>query len=138
MEKTIHFEPKDIVEKKFKPDVKGYSAIEVDRYLDLVIEDYQTFNEEITKLRNEIASMKNSSGGVYKENELLIKSNAALIEQKKQLEIENASMKNQLSGIKPGDSINAENMDYIKKIRQYESFLHSEGYSLNDLKSKKQ
>ena len=137
MEKVIHFTPQDIVNKKFKSGVKGYQALEVDQYLDMVIEDYQTYAREIERLKNEINSIKASSGGMVSENESLVKANAVLVEQKRRLEIENASMKSQLEGIRPGDSVTAENMDYIKKMRQYEKFLYDEGYNPNVLRSKK-
>lgn len=36
-----------IYEKEFQVDLKGYSATQVDEFLDQVIEDYQTFEEKI-------------------------------------------------------------------------------------------
>lgn len=39
-----------IYEKEFNVDVKGYSAPEVDEFLDLVIEDYQTYEEKLEEL----------------------------------------------------------------------------------------
>ena len=39
--------PQDIVEKDFKINARGYSAQEVDKFLDLVIKDYTEFNKQI-------------------------------------------------------------------------------------------
>ena len=35
-----------ILEKKFKTEISGYSAREVDEYLDQILEDYRKFEEE--------------------------------------------------------------------------------------------
>ena len=42
--------PQDIVEKDFKINARGYSAQEVDKFLDLVIKDYTEFNKQIKRL----------------------------------------------------------------------------------------
>ena len=54
-----------ILDKSFNIDDKGYAALEVDQFLDDILEDYQTFDEVIknyeniiNELRVEIASHK--------------------------------------------------------------------------------
>ena len=42
MEK-LNLTPEQILEKTFNVDFKGYSAKEVDEFLDVILEDYQTF-----------------------------------------------------------------------------------------------
>lgn len=37
----------DILDKEFHVDFKGYNALEVDQFLDLVIQDYETFESII-------------------------------------------------------------------------------------------
>jgi DivIVA domain-containing protein len=44
---------KDILEKEFKSGVRGYKQEEVDKYLDLIIKDYETFHQEIEDLQQE-------------------------------------------------------------------------------------
>lgn len=39
-----------IYEKEFHVDVKGYAPVEVDEFLDQIIEDYQTYDEKIEEL----------------------------------------------------------------------------------------
>ena len=39
----------EIYEKEFHVDFKGYNAVEVDQFLDLVLEDYQYFEDLIEK-----------------------------------------------------------------------------------------
>jgi len=45
----------DILEKDFKIDTRGYRPQEVDRFLDVIIKDY----EEMTKIINELENDKN-------------------------------------------------------------------------------
>ncbi|OLS40284.1 cell division regulator GpsB [Bacillus sp. MRMR6] len=44
---------KDILEKEFKTGVRGYKQEDVDKYLDLIIKDYETFHQEIEELQQE-------------------------------------------------------------------------------------
>ena len=63
---------KDILEKEFKVDTKGYRPQEVDKFLDLIIHDYEEYNnllreseqdkkdilDENIRLKQEIRSLK--------------------------------------------------------------------------------
>lgn len=44
---------KDILDKEFKVDTRGYRPQEVDKFLDLVIKDYEEFTNIIKTLSNE-------------------------------------------------------------------------------------
>jgi len=44
---------KDILEKEFKTGVRGYKQEDVDKFLDLIIKDYETFHQEIEDLQQE-------------------------------------------------------------------------------------
>jgi DivIVA domain-containing protein len=48
----------DIVNKEFKKSMRGYNEEEVDKFLDIVIEDYETFLNEIERLNEEIERLK--------------------------------------------------------------------------------
>lgn len=50
MEKRFELTIKDILEKEFHIDLKGYNAHEVDSFLDNVIADYQNYDETIKNL----------------------------------------------------------------------------------------
>ena len=61
----IALTPQDILEKEFKIDTRGYRLKEVDRYLDVIIGDYEQFakiiraqEKEKEELLNEIMSLK--------------------------------------------------------------------------------
>ena len=53
----IKFSPKDILEKNFKIDMRGYTPKEVDQFLDDVIGDYEQFLEIINNLEKEKADL---------------------------------------------------------------------------------
>ena len=53
----ITLTPRDILEKEFKIDTRGYRLKEVDQFLDLVISDYEQFFEIISGLEKEKADL---------------------------------------------------------------------------------
>ncbi|MGN8647027.1 cell division regulator GpsB [Gracilibacillus sp. HCP3S3_G5_1] len=52
---------KDILEKNFKTAMRGYNQEEVDEYLDVIIQDYEYFQEEITRLQQENDRLRKQS-----------------------------------------------------------------------------
>lgn len=56
MEK-VNLSAQDILDKQFNVDFKGYSAADVDAFLDLVLEDYQIYDENIEELKNKITEL---------------------------------------------------------------------------------
>ncbi len=53
----ITLTPRDILEKEFKIDTRGYRLKEVDQFLDVVIGDYEQFFEIISSLEKEKADL---------------------------------------------------------------------------------
>ena len=60
-----------IENKAFNADFKGYSPIEVDSYLDLVIEDYEAFESEIEILTRQLKHYEQLIHDLSQENSLL-------------------------------------------------------------------
>ncbi|WP_075982085.1 cell division regulator GpsB [Bacillus massilinigeriensis] len=54
----IKLTAKDILEKEFKTAVRGYKQEEVDKFLDLIIKDYETLHQEIEMLQQENLRLK--------------------------------------------------------------------------------
>lgn len=54
----IKLTAKDILEKDFKTSVRGYKPEDVDKFLDLIIKDYETFHQTIEDLQHEIMRLK--------------------------------------------------------------------------------
>ncbi|MDC9263012.1 cell division regulator GpsB, partial [Clostridioides difficile] len=50
---NINFTPKDILQKEFKPKMRGYDTADVDTFLDSVIKDYENYGKEIERLKEE-------------------------------------------------------------------------------------
>jgi|SRR5690625_3692758 len=50
----------DILEKDFKRSMRGYNEEDVDQFLDIIIQDYEAFTQEIEKLRQENERFKKS------------------------------------------------------------------------------
>ena len=91
----------DILEKEFKIDARGYRLQEVDKFLDVIIKDYNEYNNIIRSLEKE----------------------------KKNLIEENAVLKNEVSNLK--SSIEAArigekeitNVDLLRRISQLEKII---------------
>ena len=65
MENRFKLKVEDVLNKQFNIDFKGYSSMEVDEFLDLVINDYQEYDAMIKQLgdhlqeyERQIASLK--------------------------------------------------------------------------------
>ncbi|MGM0834995.1 MAG: cell division regulator GpsB [Bacillota bacterium] len=54
----IKLTAKEILEKEFKAGMRGYKAEDVDKFLDVVIKDYETFYQEYDQLMQENARLK--------------------------------------------------------------------------------
>ncbi len=64
----INLTEENILNKEFNIEFKGYSSLEVDQFLDIVLEDYQNFNEELTKYKNELDTLKMELASVKAKN----------------------------------------------------------------------
>jgi DivIVA domain-containing protein len=58
---------KDILEKEFKIDARGYRMQEVDQYLDIIIRDYNGYNNIIKELREENEKLVNENNSLKQE-----------------------------------------------------------------------
>lgn len=67
-EVEISLSPKDILDKEFKFDAKGYRPKEVDEYLDTIIEDYNEFIRLIKKLEKDNRELREENGRLEAEN----------------------------------------------------------------------
>lgn len=57
----VQLSGKDILEKDFKTTMRGYNQEEVDEFLDVVIQDYDVFKQEMERLQLENDRLKKSS-----------------------------------------------------------------------------
>ncbi|MFJ8261277.1 cell division regulator GpsB [Rummeliibacillus sp. NPDC094406] len=59
MDMDIKLSAKTILDKDFKTGIRGYSQDEVDQFLDIIIQDYESFEKVLAKKQEEIELLKN-------------------------------------------------------------------------------
>lgn len=106
-QEQFNLSPKEILEKDFKIDTRGYRLKEVDQYLDLIIGDYETFFKILTEKENEKEELLNEIRSLKQEIRNL----------KTSLEIAESS-DNDESGR------NVSNVDIIKRLSQLEKIVY--------------
>jgi DivIVA domain-containing protein len=100
----ITLTPQEILDKEFKIDARGYRPQEVDKFLDLVINDYNEFITEMKTLRRELAYVND----------------------------ENTKLKNELRRIKAnieaaeesGSNNSVSNVDLLRRLSQLEKVVY--------------
>ena len=95
---------KDILEKEFKIDTRGYRPQEVDKYLDVIIRDYEEFVSIIKELEND-----------KKE----------LLEDNIRLKQEIRGLKTKLEVIKEGSNKDVSNVDLLRRLSNLEKYIYS-------------
>ena len=97
----IQLSGKEILEKEFKIDARGYRLQEVDKFLDVVIHDYNEYNSII--------------------KELAIKNNS-LSEENEELKNEIRNLKSNLEALKYSEK-EVTNVDLIRRVSQLEKII---------------
>lgn len=100
----ITLSPKDILEKDFPIDTRGYRPQEVDKYLDSIIRDYNGFMALIKE----------------KEDD-----NRVLVEENLQLKRENRILRENIEMFKNTDN-KVTNVDIIRRLSQLEKIIYGE------------
>ena len=67
LEEKIYLTTKDILEKEFKIDTRGYRPQEVDKFLDIIISDYTEYNKIIKRLETELRTIMTENERLKKE-----------------------------------------------------------------------
>ena len=94
---------KDILEKEFKIDTRGYRPQEVDKFLDVIIRDY----EEFLNIIKEIESDKKE-----------------LIEDNIKLKQEIRNLRTKLDVLKDGSENNVSNADLLRRLSNLEKLIY--------------
>jgi len=94
---------RDILEKEFKIDTRGYRPQEVDRFLDMVIKDYDEMNAIIRDLE--------------REKKQLVEDNIVLKQ-----EIRN--LKNKIDVIADSETSGTSNADMLRRISKLEKIIY--------------
>ena len=89
---------KDILDKEFKVDTRGYRPQEVDKFLDMVIKDYEEFNNIIKTLSNEKKELIDDNIRLKQEIRNL-RTKLEVVKENENEEITNADILRRLSNI---------------------------------------
>ena len=91
----------DILEKEFKIDARGYRLQEVDKFLDVIIKDYNEYNNII---------------------KVLVKDNKSLMAENHTLKEEVRNLKSSIEAAKYGEK-EITNVDLLRRISQLEKII---------------
>ena len=94
---------RDILEKEFKIDTRGYRPQEVDRFLDMIIKDYEEMNAIIRELE--------------REKKQLVEDNIGLKQ-----EIRN--LKTKIEVLAESEGSNTTNADMLRRISKLEKIIY--------------
>ena len=94
---------RDILEKEFKIDTRGYRPQEVDRFLDMIIKDYEEMNAIIRELE--------------REKKQLVEDNIALKQDVRNL-------KTKIDVLAESDGANITNADMLRRISKLEKIIY--------------
>ena len=98
----------------------AYDATEVDKFLDVIIEDYKV--------------VEANSLVIAKEYEQLKEKNKALEKEKRNLEVELEKYKARFANIKSGENVTMDNIEYIRRISVLEKYLWAHGFNPDTIK----
>lgn len=116
---SISLNATKILNKTFKPNGNGYDPDEVDEFLDKIIMDYRAFEKYYLESKKYIVELETNW---RKEKEKI-----------STLEVENARMKERLSGIKDSSAVNSTNIDLLNRITKLENELYKRGVNPNNI-----
>ena len=66
--KKLNLSPEEILNKEFNIDFKGFSPAEVDSFLDSILDDYQTMEENIQELLDLVSKLQDQVKDLTKKN----------------------------------------------------------------------
>ncbi len=109
---------KDVLNKEFLKNVKGYDPLEVDNFLDMVLKDYKVVDDVVSNLNEQIVTLKKTNQELETEIETL-KTNSN--KKSKQTFVVN-------------DYSRLDNLELLKKISAYENKLYELGVDPSKIK----
>ena len=102
-EVNVSLSPKDILNKDFKVDAKGYRPQEVDKFLDMIIRDYTEFMNIIKKLEKE---------------------NHSLEEENSKLRSKYRKLKDNIESASEGNCGTSNNLDLLRRLSNLEKVVY--------------
>lgn len=97
-----------------------YDAEEVDKFLDMVIQDYKLAEANVIIPVKEYETLKNK--------------NKVLEDEKRKIEVELERYKARFTNIKSSDNVTTDNIELVRKINALEKFLWAHGFNPDTIK----
>ena len=94
---------KDILEKEFKVDTRGYRPQEVDKFLDIIIKDYDEYNTIVKSLQSE---------------------KRQLVDENMRLKQEIRSLRTKLEAIEDAPTSGVNNSDLLRRLSKLETYVY--------------
>lgn len=120
MKIKLFLSSEEILNHTFAAVPKGYDPLDVDEYLDHILADYRTVEKNVLIQKEELEAL----------NKRVEQLTAGI----KRLEVENTTLKQKFSNIKPTDNVTTDNINLIKRINQLELFLYHQGIDPKTIK----
>ena len=93
----------------------AYDATEVDKFLDVIIQDYRLVEANTLVITKEYDSLREKNKQLEKE--------------KRNLEVELERYKARFANIKSDDNVTRDNIEYLSRINTLERFLWANGFN---------
>lgn len=103
LQERILLTSKDVLEKEFKVDTRGYRPQEVDKFLDIVIRDYEEYNKIIKEL-------------LYEKQQL--------VDDNVKLKQELRRMNTQLEAMAEAGGTDVSNADLLRRLSNLEKIIY--------------
>ena len=110
---TMNYNSKSLLDVKFKKNVKGYDAYQVDSTLDQVIDDYKFYEKILEENRQTISSLESQ--------------NKTLKEKLRQSEILAKKLQKTVDAIPDSPDVTKSNIVYLQRIADLEKALYKRG-----------
>lgn len=120
MPKLLLLSSKEILEKQFPKNPRGYDPELVDAFLDQIIHDYRIIEANSLLTQREHDDLKKKIETLKKENN--------------ELSIELARYKNKFENLENEKNVSLNNIELIKTIRKYERYLWNIGVNPRTVK----
>ena len=111
----------EILEHEFKSNTAGYDALEVDMYMDEIVQDYYAIQQYSEKAEARLKELE--------------KENHSLKEQKDKFEAENAVLSEKIKMLSANESGSLANIDLLKRISVLEQALYKLGKDPTKIKN---
>lgn len=120
MDLELQLNSKKVIDKEFRGVKNGYDPLEVDKYLDIIVQDYLKMEKASQEFKVNTEELKKTLR-VYKDR-------------LDKLELDNAVLSKKMANITDNDNVSFNNIDLVKRIASLEQALSNAGIDPTKIK----